>query len=244
MPSLGRRSAPAVEAGRVESAPVQIRPAEPDDVELLHSLIVELATYEKAPEQVRGTPELLRRSLFEQKLAEALLVAVGDEPVGYAFFFTTFSTWECRPGIWLEDVFIRPQHRRGGIGRAVLAHIARIAVERGCARLDWCALDWNEPALNFYDKLGARRLAGFRQLLDSALDANLTQVSVRQNEDMRTISAWVAILAVPTMVAGIYGMNFDHMPELRWELGYPAVLVFIAIACSALYWRFKRIGWL
>jgi magnesium transporter len=87
-------------------------------------------------------------------------------------------------------------------------------------------------------------IAGFRQLLDSALNANLTQVSVRQNEDMRKISAWVAILAVPTMVAGIYGMNFDHMPELRWELGYPAVLAFIAVACSLLFWRFKRIGWL
>jgi magnesium transporter len=88
------------------------------------------------------------------------------------------------------------------------------------------------------------QIAGFRQLLDSALNANLTQVSVRQNEDMRKISAWVAILAVPTMVAGIYGMNFDHMPELRWQLGYPGVLTFIVVACSLLFWRFKRIGWL
>lgn len=137
---------------------MQIRPAEPADVELLFGLIVELATYEKAPEQVHGSPELLRRSLFEQKVAEGLVVEVGGEAVGYAFFFTTFSTWECRPGIWLEDVFVRPQHRRGGIGQAVIAHIAGIAVERECARLDWCALDWNEPALNFYDKLGATRL--------------------------------------------------------------------------------------
>jgi len=88
------------------------------------------------------------------------------------------------------------------------------------------------------------QITGFRQLLDSALDANLTQVSVRQNEDMRKISAWVAILAVPTMVAGIYGMNFEHIPELQWEYGYPAVLAFILIACSLLFWRFKRIGWL
>ncbi|HSK50403.1 MAG TPA: magnesium and cobalt transport protein CorA [Solirubrobacterales bacterium] len=88
------------------------------------------------------------------------------------------------------------------------------------------------------------QIAGFRQLLDSALNANLTQVSVRQNEDMRKISAWVAILAVPTMVAGIYGMNFDQMPELRWRFGYPAVLVFIAVACLLLYQRFKRSGWL
>ncbi len=82
------------------------------------------------------------------------------------------------------------------------------------------------------------------ELLANMLQANLTQVSVRQNEDMRKISAWVAILAVPTMIAGIYGMNFEHMPELRWELGYPAVLVVIAVVCTGLYVRFKRAGWL
>jgi magnesium transporter len=88
------------------------------------------------------------------------------------------------------------------------------------------------------------RVAGFRELLDSALQANLTQVSVRQNEDMRKISAWVAIAAVPTMIAGIYGMNFDHMPELHWRYGYFTVIAFIALVCFALYRRFKRIGWL
>jgi len=88
------------------------------------------------------------------------------------------------------------------------------------------------------------RIENFRQLLDSALEANLTQVSMRQNEDMRKISAWVAIAVVPTMIAGIYGMNFEHMPELEWRLGYPAVLVLIVSACLFLYWRFKRAGWL
>ncbi len=88
------------------------------------------------------------------------------------------------------------------------------------------------------------QIAGFRELLGSALHANLTQVSVRQNEDMRKISAWVAILAVPTMIAGIYGMNFDNMPELRWRYGYPLVLAIIAVACTLLYRRFKRSGWL
>jgi len=88
------------------------------------------------------------------------------------------------------------------------------------------------------------RVAGFRDLLSSALQANLTQVSVRQNEDMRKISAWVAILAVPTGVAGIYGMNFEHMPELGWRLGYPVTLVAIVVICLALYWRFRRAGWL
>ena len=88
------------------------------------------------------------------------------------------------------------------------------------------------------------RVASFRELLSSALQANLTQVSVRQNEDMRKISAWVAIAAVPTMVAGIYGMNFDHMPELHWRYGYFTVLFFIAAVCLALYRRFKSVGWL
>jgi magnesium transporter len=88
------------------------------------------------------------------------------------------------------------------------------------------------------------RIEGFRQLLDSALEANLTQVSMRQNEDMRKISAWVAIAAVPTMVAGIYGMNFDHMPELEWRYGYPLVLGTVLAVCLYLYWRFKRSGWL
>jgi magnesium transporter len=88
------------------------------------------------------------------------------------------------------------------------------------------------------------RIAGFRELLGSALQANLTQISVRQNEDMRKISAWVAILAVPTMIAGIYGMNFDHMPELRWRFGYPLVLAIILVVCTLLYRRFKRAGWL
>jgi magnesium transporter len=89
-----------------------------------------------------------------------------------------------------------------------------------------------------------QRIDGFRDLLGSALQANLTQVSVRQNEDMRRITAWVAILAVPTMVAGIYGMNFKHMPELRWTYGYPAVLVVILTICVLLYRRFRRDGWL
>lgn len=88
------------------------------------------------------------------------------------------------------------------------------------------------------------RIENFRQLLDSALEANLTQVSMRQNEDMRKISAWVAIAAVPTMVAGIYGMNFKHMPELEWRFSYPLVLATVLTVCLYLYWRFKRSGWL
>jgi GNAT superfamily N-acetyltransferase len=138
---------------------LQIRPATEADAQLLFDLILELASYEKLADEVSGDPEILRRSLFEEKAAEALLLETPDgEAVGYAIFFTTFSTFECRSGIWLEDVYVRPEHRRGGIGRAVMEHLARLTLERGHVRLEWVALDWNEPALNFYEKLGARRL--------------------------------------------------------------------------------------
>lgn len=142
----------------------RIRPVREGDVETLFGLIVELAEYEKLADRVSGDPEVLRRTLFEQRAAEALLLEREGEPVGYAIFFTTFSSFECRPGIWLEDVYVRPEHRRGGIGRQVMEHLARLAVERGHARLEWCALGWNEPALNFYAKLGATRLEDWRML--------------------------------------------------------------------------------
>jgi len=142
----------------------RIRPATEADAELLFGLILELASYEKLAEEVRGDAEVLRRSLFEQKAAEALIVEAGGKAVGYAIFFTTFSTFECRSGVWLEDVYVRPEHRRGGIGRMVMEHLAALAVERGHVRLEWCALDWNEPALRFYDQLGATRLDEWKLL--------------------------------------------------------------------------------
>jgi GNAT superfamily N-acetyltransferase len=136
----------------------EIRPATEADVERLFALILELAEYEKLTDAVTGDAEALRHSLFEQRAAEALIVEVGGEAIGYAIFFATFSTFECRSGIWLEDVYVRPAHRRGGIGRAVMEHLAALALERGHVRLEWTALDWNEPALRFYEKLGATRL--------------------------------------------------------------------------------------
>lgn len=135
-----------------------IRTATEDDVQVIYDLICELATYEKLRDQVVGTPEILRASLFDRREAEALIVESDGEAVGYALFYTTFSSFECRGGIWLEDVYVRPEHRRGGVGRKVLEHLAAIALERGHARLEWVALDWNEPALNFYRKLGAATL--------------------------------------------------------------------------------------
>lgn len=136
-----------------------IRAATEDDVELIFDLICELATYEKLRHEVVGTPEILRSTLFEQRAAEALVVeSEGAEAVGYALFYTTFSSFECKAGIWLEDVYVKPEHRRGGVGRRVLEHLAGIAEERGFVRLEWVAIDWNEPALNFYKKLGAATL--------------------------------------------------------------------------------------
>ncbi|MFL5832354.1 MAG: GNAT family N-acetyltransferase [Solirubrobacteraceae bacterium] len=145
---------------------VRIRPAERDDVELVLAMIRELADYERARERAVGSEDLLRDALFgEHPAAEAVIAELDDEPVGFALFFGTFSTWLCRPGLYLEDLFVRPAHRRGGIGRALLSHVARIALERGCARLDWSVLGWNEPALEFYRALGAEQMhewAGLR----------------------------------------------------------------------------------
>jgi GNAT superfamily N-acetyltransferase len=152
------------------SAGLRIRPARSSDVELIFSLIVELAEYEHAAEQVTGSPELLGEALFgAEARTEAAIAEVGGTPGGFALFYATFSTWECRPGIWLEDLYIRPAHRRSGVGGALLAYVAGIAVERSCARLEWAALDWNAPALRFYERLGASLLAQWQMYrLDGA----------------------------------------------------------------------------
>jgi GNAT superfamily N-acetyltransferase len=141
---------------------VRIRAASEDDVTSLFGLILELAEYEKLADAVSGDPEVLRHSLFEQRAAEALIIEVGGEAVGYAVFFTTFSSFECRSGIWLEDIYVRPEHRRGGIADAVMRYLADLALERGHVRLEWCVLDWNEPALGFYEALGAEPLDEWR----------------------------------------------------------------------------------
>ncbi|MEO6859871.1 MAG: GNAT family N-acetyltransferase [Solirubrobacteraceae bacterium] len=141
---------------------VRVRAAEPRDVEQIYAFIVELAEYERAPEQVTGTPELLGEALFgAAPSAEALIAEIDDQVVGFALFHGTFSTWECRAGIWLEDLYVPPEHRRSGVGGVLLSRVAAVAVARGCARLEWHALDWNEPALRFYAKLGARRLSAW-----------------------------------------------------------------------------------
>lgn len=142
------------------SAAVALRPATPADVELIYALIVELATYERAPDEVTGTPELLHEALFGvDPSAEAIVAELDREPAGFAVFHGTFSTWECRPGIWLEDLYVRPALRSAGIGAHLVEAVARVAAQRGCTRLEWNVLNWNEPALGFYARLGAQRLS-------------------------------------------------------------------------------------
>ena len=122
-------------------------------------MIRELAAYERAADRVTGTEAMLADALFgERPVAEAIIAEVDGAAAAFALYFTTFSTWLCRPSLYLEDLFVRPDQRRGGVGRQLLSHLARIAVQRGCARLDWSALTWNTPALEFYAALGAERL--------------------------------------------------------------------------------------
>jgi len=134
----------------------KIRSATRDDVPIILQLIRDLATYERAPNDVVATEDDLRKSLFgERPAAEVRLVFEGSEPVGFALFFHNFSTWVGRPGVYLEDLFVKPAYRGKGYGRALLVDLAKIAQERGCGRVEWAVLHWNEPAIQCYRTLGA-----------------------------------------------------------------------------------------
>ncbi len=136
-----------------------IRPATPQDVPLLLELFGDLADYEKLRHELRATEEQLSEALFgERPAAEALIAELGSDTAGYALFFPTFSSFLASRGIWLEDLFVRPAHRGAGVGKALLSAVAARVTERGGGRLEWCALDWNELALGFYQKLGARTM--------------------------------------------------------------------------------------
>jgi GNAT superfamily N-acetyltransferase len=133
-----------------------IKPATPEEIPTLLELIRELARFEKLEHEVEATLESLNQALFgPQPVAGALLVRYDGEVAGYAIYFFTFSSFVGRAGIWLEDVYVRPQFRKHGLGRQLIEAVARIGVERGCGRFEWTALDWNERALNFYRSLGA-----------------------------------------------------------------------------------------
>ena len=135
---------------------VGIRPATRADVPLILSFIRELAEYERLADAVVATEGALAESLFgDHPAAEVLVASLDDEAVGFALFFHSYSTFLARRGLYLEDLFVRPAARGHGVGRALLAALARVAVERGCGRLEWSVLDWNEPAIGFYRALGA-----------------------------------------------------------------------------------------
>jgi len=136
-----------------------IRPATAADVPIILELIRALATYERAPNDVTATEDGLNKVLFGEKpAAEVLLAFENETAVGFAVFFHNFSTWLGRPGLYLEDLFVRPEDRGKGYGRALLIHLAKIARDRGCGRMEWAVLDWNEPAIQFYRKLGAKSM--------------------------------------------------------------------------------------
>ena len=135
-----------------------IRFARPEDTPVILSLIRELAEYEKLLDKLAATEETLREWLFDKKIAETLIAELDGEPVGYALYFYNFSTFLGRAGIYLEDLYVRPDARKKGIGRALFAAVARTAKERGCGRLEWICLDWNKPSIDFYLSLGAKPL--------------------------------------------------------------------------------------
>ena len=150
---------------------IDIRAATPRDVPLLLTFLNELATYEKLAHEVVATERDMHAALFgERPVVEAVIGSLDGEAVGYALFFPTFSTFLGKPGMYLEDLYVRPAARGFGVGRTLLEHLARLTVERGWGRLEWSVLDWNEPSIGFYRKLGARpmdewtvfRLAGER----------------------------------------------------------------------------------
>jgi GNAT superfamily N-acetyltransferase len=139
--------------------PATIRPATAADVPLILRLIRELAEYEKLAHEVTATEADLHESLSGPRpIVEVLIAEAGSDVAGYALCFHNYSTFLCKRGLYLEDLFVRPPFRGRGIGKLLLSHLARLAVERGCVRLEWAVLDWNEPAIEFYRSLGARPL--------------------------------------------------------------------------------------
>ena len=146
--------------------PPLIRPATPADVPLLLALIRGLATYEKLLHEVEATEERLTAALFGPRPAAECVLAFtgGGAPAGCAVFFTNYSTFLAKPGLYLEDLFVLPEFRGQGIGKALLLHLARLAHQRGCGRMEWTVLDWNQPAIDFYQTLGAKMMTAWRTM--------------------------------------------------------------------------------
>ena len=145
------------------TATYNLRAAEPRDVDAIVALIGELASFEQLAHLVEATPAKLAPHLFgERPAAECVVAEVDGAVVAFALFFTNFSTFLARPGLYLEDLFVRPAHRGSGLGRALLEHLGRLAAERGCGRFEWSVLDWNANAIAFYEKLGATVMPDWR----------------------------------------------------------------------------------
>ncbi len=141
---------------RQQLAGFEIRAATADDVAVVLAFIRKLAAYEKLSHEVVATEELLKETLFgERRTAEVVIGYLAQKPIGFVLFFHNYSTFLGRPGIYIEDLFVDENYRARGFGRALLLYVARLAKERGCGRLEWSVLDWNEPAIEFYKKLGA-----------------------------------------------------------------------------------------
>ena len=142
-----------------ERSAAVIRPSRPDDVAAILRLIIELAVYEQEPDAVLATEADLQAALFgPHPQVFAHVAEIDGEVIGFALWYVNFSTWTGQHGIWLEDLYVSPSHRGGGLGKALLAELARICVERGYTRLEWWVLDWNSPAIGFYDALGAHSM--------------------------------------------------------------------------------------
>ena len=134
--------------------------ATPDDVPLILDLIRELAEYEHQPNAAQATAAQIHAALFgEHPAAEAVIARLDGEPAGWALWFQNFSTWTGKPGLWLEDLFVRPRYRRQGVGKALLVFLGRLCVQRDYGRFEWAVLDWNTPALDFYQAIGAESMS-------------------------------------------------------------------------------------
>jgi GNAT superfamily N-acetyltransferase len=146
-----------------ETLPYALRPAEPRDVPAIVGLIRELAVYERLEHMMQATPEKLHPHLFGARpVAEAVVAEIDGSVVGFALFFTNFSTFLAQPGLYLEDLYVQPAHRRTGLGQALLKHLGSLAVQRGCGRFEWSVLDWNEDAIRFYERMGATVMSDWR----------------------------------------------------------------------------------